>query len=170
MASEPVNVNEFQELARQALPNMYFDFYNGRIDMSTTIFVLLSAFSVPGEIATTRAAASPHEDKGSCLEAIATGMLDASLSWKDIEWVVRAVGGKNHVLFDGGVRRGTDISKVGRPVIYGLAAKGEYGVRRVIEMLKDELELTIALSGCPTVNDIIKSLVRTELDGLNCWL
>ncbi|THG13082.1 hypothetical protein TEA_029728 [Camellia sinensis var. sinensis] len=105
-------------------------------------------------------------DKGSRLEAIATGMLDASLSWK----VVRAVGGKNHVLFDGGVRRGTDISKVGRPVIYGLAAKGEYGVRRVIEMLKDELELTIALSGCPTVNDIIKSLVRTELDGLNCWL
>ncbi|GMQ08078.1 hypothetical protein CsSME_00051976 [Camellia sinensis var. sinensis] len=84
--------------------------------------------------------------------------------------VVRAVGGKNHVLFDGGVRWGTDISKVGRPVIYGLAAKGEYGVRRVIEMLKDELELTIALSGCPTVNDIIKSLVRTELDGLNCWL
>ncbi|CAL5443728.1 unnamed protein product [Camellia sinensis] len=87
-------------------------------------------------------------DKGSRLEAIATGMLHASLSWKDIEWlrsltnVVRAVGGKNHVLFDGGVRRGTDISKVGRPVIYGLAAKGEYGVRRVIETLKDELELT----------------------------
>ncbi|THF94698.1 hypothetical protein TEA_015560 [Camellia sinensis var. sinensis] len=99
-----------------------------------------------------------EEDKGSCLEAIATGMLDASLSWK----VVRAVGGKNHVLFDGGVRRGTDISKVGRPVIYGLAAKGEYGVRRVIEMLKDELELTIALSGCPTVNDIIKSLSHEQ--------
>ncbi|KAI7986857.1 Peroxisomal (S)-2-hydroxy-acid oxidase GLO4 [Camellia lanceoleosa] len=84
--------------------------------------------------------------------------------------VVHAVGGKIHVLFDGGVRRGTDISKVGRPVIYGLVAKGEYRVRRVIEMLKDELELTMALSGCPTVNDIIKSLVRTELDGLNCWL
>ncbi|KAF5951377.1 hypothetical protein HYC85_009321 [Camellia sinensis] len=74
-------------------------------------------------------ASSCNADKGSSLEAFATGMLYASLSWK-----------------------------VGRPVIYGLAAKGEYGVRRVIEMLKDELELTIALSGCPTVNDIIKSL------------
>ncbi|CAL5443726.1 unnamed protein product [Camellia sinensis] len=164
MASEPVNVNEFQELAR----------YERSRQPEQQLHIM---------------------DKGSRLEAIATGMLDASLSWKDIEWlrsltslpilikgmltleddklitmVVRAVGGKNHVLFDGGVRRGTDISKVGRPVIYGLAAKGEYGVRRVIEMLKDELELTIALSGCPTVNDIIKSLVRTELDGLNCWL
>ncbi|XP_028073116.1 peroxisomal (S)-2-hydroxy-acid oxidase GLO3-like [Camellia sinensis] len=149
MASEPANVNEFQELARQALPKISdfsFCLYQERSRQPEQQLHIM--------------------DKGSRLEAIATGMLDASLSWK----VVRAVGGKNHVLFDGGVRRGTDISKVGRPVIYGLAAKGEYGVRRVIEMLKDELELTIALSGCPTVNDIIKSLVRTELDGLNCWL
>ncbi|PWA52978.1 hypothetical protein CTI12_AA449140 [Artemisia annua] len=46
------------------------------------------------------------------------------------------------------------IVKTGRPVVYRLAAKGEYGARRVIEMLKDELELTMALSGCPTLNDI----------------
>ncbi|BBG98767.1 Aldolase-type TIM barrel family protein [Prunus dulcis] len=76
-----------------------------------------------------------------------------------LEEVVHAVGGRVPVLFDGGVRRGTDVFKalalgaqavlVGRPVVYGLAANGERGVRRVIEMLKDEFELTMALSGCP---------------------
>ncbi|XP_028122956.1 peroxisomal (S)-2-hydroxy-acid oxidase GLO4-like isoform X6 [Camellia sinensis] len=97
-----------------------------------------------------------------------------------LEEVVRAVGGKIPVLCDGGVRRGTDIFKalalgaqavmIGRPVLYGLAAKGEYGVRRVIEMLKDELELTMALSGCPTVKDVTRSHVRTEYDRFNCRL
>ncbi|KAE9467968.1 hypothetical protein C3L33_00099, partial [Rhododendron williamsianum] len=59
---------------------------------------------------------------------------------------------------------------IGRPILYGLAAKGEYGVRRVIEMLKAELELTMALSGCPTLKDITRSHVRTEQDRLNCRL
>ena len=60
--------------------------------------------------------------------------------------------------------------KIGRPVIYGLAAKGEYGVRRVIQMLKDELELTMALSGCPSVKDITRSHVRTERERLHSML
>lgn len=60
--------------------------------------------------------------------------------------------------------------QIGRPILYGLAAKGEYGVRRVIEMLKAELELTMALSGCPTLKDITRSHVRTEQDRLNCRL
>ncbi|KAI3455649.1 hypothetical protein Pfo_012312 [Paulownia fortunei] len=97
-----------------------------------------------------------------------------------LEEVVLAVQGKIPVLFDGGVRRVMDIFKalalgaqavmIGRPVIYGLAAMGEYGVRRVINMLKDELELTMALSGCCTVKDISRSHVRTEQDRLNCRL
>uniref|UniRef100_A0A251TP15 (S)-2-hydroxy-acid oxidase n=2 Tax=Helianthus annuus TaxID=4232 RepID=A0A251TP15_HELAN len=91
-----------------------------------------------------------------------------------LEEVVLAVQGRIPVLFDGGIRRGTDVFKalalgaqavmVGRPVLYGLAAKGEYGVKRVIEMLKDELELTMALSGCPTLNDITRNHVRTQID------
>ncbi len=60
--------------------------------------------------------------------------------------------------------------QVGRPVIYGLAAKGEYGVKRVIEMLKDELERTMALSGCPNVKDIARSHVRTENERLQSML
>ncbi|GMN36821.1 hypothetical protein TIFTF001_006317 [Ficus carica] len=91
-----------------------------------------------------------------------------------VEEVVHAVGGKVPVLLDGGVRRGTDVFKalalgaqavlVGRPVIYGLAAKGQNGVRSVIEMLKNELELTMALSGSPTLSDITRSHVRTQTD------
>ncbi|CAK9324770.1 unnamed protein product [Citrullus colocynthis] len=60
-----------------------------------------------------------------------------------LEEVVHAVKGKVPVLLDGGVRRGTDVFKalafgaqavlVGRPIIYGLAAKGEEGVRKVLE-------------------------------------
>ncbi|KAL9994053.1 putative (S)-2-hydroxy-acid oxidase [Helianthus debilis subsp. tardiflorus] len=91
-----------------------------------------------------------------------------------LEEVVVAVQGRIPVLFDGGIRRGTDVFKalalgaqavmVGRPVVFGLAAKGEYGVKRMIEMLKDELELTMALSGCPTLNDITRNHVRTQID------
>ncbi|PSS18126.1 Peroxisomal (S)-2-hydroxy-acid oxidase [Actinidia chinensis var. chinensis] len=364
MAEEPVNIKEFQELARKSLPKMYFDFINGgaedqhtlrenvaafrsitmrprilvdvsRIDMSTTILgyhtsspimigpTSMHKFAHPeGEIATARAAAACNtimvlscssacsveevasscnalrffqlyvykrrditavlvqraeangfkaivltvdtprigrreadiknrmiaprlknlegllsvevaSDKGSNLEAFTAATLDPSLCWKDIEWlrsvtslpilikgvltpqdaikaveagiagivvsnhggrqldyspasitvleqVVHAVGGKIPVLFDGGIRRGTDVFKalalgaqavmVGRPIIFGLAAKGEHGVRRVIEMLKDELELTMALSGCPTVKDITRNHVSTEHDRLNCRL
>ncbi|KAJ9179435.1 hypothetical protein P3X46_011223 [Hevea brasiliensis] len=97
-----------------------------------------------------------------------------------LEEVVDAVRGKVPVLLDGGIRRGTDVFKalalgaqgvfVGRPVIYGLAVKGEHGVRQVIEMLKNELELTMALSGCPSLKDISRSHVRTECERLQSML
>ncbi|XP_059641483.1 peroxisomal (S)-2-hydroxyacid oxidase GLO4-like isoform X2 [Cornus florida] len=307
MATEVVNVNEFQELARQALPKMYYDFYSGgaedqhtlrenveafrritirprilvdvsRIDTSTTILgyntaapIMIAPTSMhklahpEGEVATAKAAASCNtimalsfsstctveevaascnavrffqlyvckrrdmsallvqkaeqngfkaiiltvdnprlgrreadvknkmvrpqlrnfegllstevvSDKGSNFAAYTAQNFDDSLCWK----VIHAVGGKVPVLFDGGVRRGTDIFKalalgaqavlVGRPVLYGLAAMGEHGVRRVIEMLKDELELTMALSGCPTLKDITRNHVRTQRDLMQCKL
>lgn len=362
MAGEPVNVNEFQELARQALPKMYYDYYTGgaedqhtlkenvesfrriiirprilvdvsKIDMSTTILghktsapIMIAPTAMhklahhEGEVATARGAAAcdvimglsymstctveevatscnavrffqiyvykrrditalmvrraekngfgaiiltadtprlgrreadiknkmiaPQlknfeglisteyvSDKGSNIEALAAGTFDASLCWKDIEWlksitklpilikgiltsedaikaieagvagiivsnhgarqldyapatlsvleeVVHAVQGKVPVFFDGGVRRGTDIFKalalgakavlIGRAVIYGLAAKGELGVKQVIQMLKDEFELTMALSGCCSVDDITRSHVKTEKERFIC--
>ncbi|KAI5665369.1 hypothetical protein M9H77_15222 [Catharanthus roseus] len=95
-----------------------------------------------------------------------------------LEEVVSAVQGKIPVLVDGGVRRGTDVFKalargaqavmIGRPVVYGLSAKGENGVKTVINMLKDELELTMALAGCCTVKDITRQHVRTEHDRHRC--
>lgn len=49
--------------------------------------------------------------------------------------------------------------QIGRPVVYGLAANGEHGVRSVIKMLQNELELTMALAGCPTLRDITRNHV-----------
>ncbi|KAI3896868.1 hypothetical protein MKX03_013519 [Papaver bracteatum] len=97
-----------------------------------------------------------------------------------LEEVVQAVGGRIPVLLDGGIRCGTDVFKalalgaqavlIGRPVIYGLAAKGQYGVTRVIEMLQDELELTMSLCGCCSVKDITRNHVRTDREKLQSLL
>jgi isopentenyl diphosphate isomerase/L-lactate dehydrogenase-like FMN-dependent dehydrogenase len=72
--------------------------------------------------------------------------------------VVEAVADRAEVLLDGGVRRGSDVLKalalgarctlVGRAPLYGLAAGGEEGVRRVLELLRDEVALGLALLGC----------------------
>ncbi len=84
--------------------------------------------------------------------------------------IVEAVGGRAPVLVDGGVRRGTDIVKavalgaqavlVGRPYVWGLAARGEQGALHVIEMLREEFRLAMALCGCRSVADIHPGLVR----------
>ena len=84
--------------------------------------------------------------------------------------IVAAVGDRLEVYVDGGVRRGTDIVKAlalgaravlfGRPYIWGLAVDGEAGVRRVLEMLRIELELAMALCGVTSVDQISRDLVR----------
>ena len=68
------------------------------------------------------------------------------------------------------VRNGCDLIQIGRPVLFGLAAKGEGGVRTVLEMLKNELEISMALSGCPCIKDITRSHVRTPYDKLPSML
>lgn len=84
--------------------------------------------------------------------------------------VVDAVGERAEVLLDGGVRRGTDIIKalalgaravmVGRPYWWGLAADGGRGVGAVIEHLRDELDMAMALSGRPNIAAIGPDLLR----------
>jgi L-lactate dehydrogenase (cytochrome) len=78
--------------------------------------------------------------------------------------VLDAVGGRAEVLVDGGIRRGSDIAKavalgaravlLGRAYAYGLAANGEAGVTRAIEILTTELRRTMKLLGCATVQDL----------------
>ena len=85
--------------------------------------------------------------------------------------VVDAVNGRAEVYVDGGIRRGTDVLKaialgaravmIGRPVIWGLAVSGEEGVRTVLRMLRDELDLAMALAGAPTIADITRDLIAT---------
>ncbi|HUH59856.1 MAG TPA: alpha-hydroxy acid oxidase [Candidimonas sp.] len=78
--------------------------------------------------------------------------------------VVEAVDGRAPVLFDGGIRRGTDIFKalalgasailIGRPYIHGLATAGASGVAHVLHILRTELEIAMALTGRARLEDI----------------
>ncbi|HEX5222036.1 MAG TPA: alpha-hydroxy acid oxidase [Verrucomicrobiae bacterium] len=151
-----------------------------------------------------------------------TWMLDASVTWKDVDWlrsltklpvilkgicraedarraVENGVGGivvSNHggrqmdtapatievlprcaeavegrlpVLLDGGVRRGLDVLKaialgatavqVGRPVLWGLAAGGQQGVEAALGLLRQELDLAMALAGCPNLKAVTRDLI-----------
>ncbi|MFY3384195.1 alpha-hydroxy acid oxidase [Paracidovorax sp. MALMAid1276] len=87
--------------------------------------------------------------------------------------VVQAVHGAVPVLVDGGIRRGTDVLKamalgasavlVGRPAVYGLAHAGAAGVAHVLRLLRDELEIAMALTGCATLADASPALLGGDL-------
>jgi isopentenyl diphosphate isomerase/L-lactate dehydrogenase-like FMN-dependent dehydrogenase len=78
--------------------------------------------------------------------------------------VAEAVGGRVPVLLDSGVRAGADIFKalalgasavlIGRAYVYGLAVAGEAGVQEVLDNLRAELDLTMALAGCSSLADV----------------
>jgi isopentenyl diphosphate isomerase/L-lactate dehydrogenase-like FMN-dependent dehydrogenase len=84
--------------------------------------------------------------------------------------VVQAVNNRIPVLMDGGIRRGSDIVKamslgakavlIGRPYYWGLAAFGQLGVQRVIEMLHGEMMVAMAQSGIPNLASFDRSLVE----------
>ena len=94
--------------------------------------------------------------------------------------VVEAVGGKIPVLIDSGFRRGTDIFKalalgakgvcIGRPYLWGLAAFGQPGVERALELLTEELAMR--MNGTPTIARITRRFVTGEtrscLSRLSC--
>ncbi len=85
--------------------------------------------------------------------------------------VVAAVDGRLEVYLDGGIRRGTDVLKalalgaravlIGRPLFWGLAVDGEAGLRTVLQMLRDELDIAMGMCGRPTIDSIDISLLGT---------
>jgi len=86
--------------------------------------------------------------------------------------IVEALAGGMPVLVDGGIRRGTDVLKamalganavlLGRPYIHGLANAGAMGVAHVLRLLRDELEIAMALCGCSRLDQATRSLLYPQ--------
>ncbi len=84
--------------------------------------------------------------------------------------IVAAVGEQVDIVLDGGIRRGHDVVKalalgakavgIGRPYLYGLAAAGQAGVERALQILQAEFERTLALIGCPDIRELHPGLLR----------
>jgi L-lactate dehydrogenase (cytochrome) len=83
--------------------------------------------------------------------------------------IVDAVAGRAEVILDGGVRRGADVVKalalgaracmIGKAFNYGVAAAGQTGVEKAIDILQTEIDRTLALIGRPTLADLDRSAV-----------
>ncbi len=119
------------------------------------------------------------DDAAACVDAGATGIVVSNHGGRQLDGaitgtealpdVVAAVGDRVEVYVDGGIRRGTDVVKalalgaravlVGRPVLWGLAVGGADGVRDVLRDLATELDLAMALCGCPNLADVTNDLV-----------
>jgi len=92
----------------------------------------------------------------------------------EVKEALRQIGmdGKMDLFVDGGIRRASDIFKavalgakavgLGRPCIYSLAAYGQDGVERMLQILKDELTMVMRLMGTPTFKDIQPNMVQTR--------
>ena len=84
--------------------------------------------------------------------------------------IVEAVGGQIEIILDGGIRRGTHVLKalalganacmIGRPYLYGLAAGGQQGVARVLDLLRTEIELDMKLMGCRSISEVTTACLR----------
>ena len=85
--------------------------------------------------------------------------------------IVEAVAGRIEVYVDGGIRRGSDVVKAlalgaravlaGRAPLWGLACEGEVGATRVLQLLRDEIELALALCGCTSPEGVSKAHLGT---------
>lgn len=120
------------------------------------------------------------DDAAAAIDAGAAGVivsnhggrnLDSGLSTiRALSGVVAAVGGSVPVLLDGGVRRGTDVMKalalgadavlVGRPVLWGLTVAGVDGVHAVLDLVRRELAMAMALCGVRRIADIDGDLLQ----------
>ncbi len=83
--------------------------------------------------------------------------------------IAERLAGRVPLLVDGGIRRGTDVLKalalgadavmIGRPYVYGLAVAGALGVAQVLHILRSELEMAMALTGCATLADVTRDVI-----------
>jgi L-lactate dehydrogenase (cytochrome) len=95
----------------------------------------------------------------------------ASSSISVLSEIVDAIAGRCEVMFDGGVRSGQDIAKalalgargalIGKSFLYALSAAGEAGVTKAIEIMRNELRVTLALTGTSTIDAVGPHILRT---------
>lgn len=96
--------------------------------------------------------------------------LDTAVATADVlPRIAQKLAGDIPILVDGGIRRGTDVLKaialgatavmVGRPYVYGLANAGAVGVAHVLRLLRDELEVAMALTGCATLSQVSAKVI-----------
>ena len=106
-----------------------------------------------------------HGIKGFIISNHGGRVLDTCLSpLTALELIKKVVPADFPLIYDGGIRRGSDVFKaialgasavmIGRPYIYGLATAGALGVAHVIKILKEEFEITMALMGTATLSEI----------------
>ena len=137
-----------------------------RFAAETTLPVLVKGILTPEDARL----AHEHGAAGIVVSNHGGRQLDTVLSGADaLPPIVDEVGDRLDVLVDGGIRRGTDVLKalaigaravmVGRPILWGLAVEGADGVRRVLELLLDELDLALALAGVPQAEALDAGLV-----------
>jgi len=124
------------------------------------------------------------EDAKAAAEAGATALIVSNHGGRQLDGapssismlpkVAEAVGSTTEVLFDGGVRSGQDILRalalgaksclIGRSYIYGLGAGGESGVLKAIEIMRKELDVSMALTGINRIDEIGTSVLSRERD------
>jgi L-lactate dehydrogenase (cytochrome) len=125
---------------------------------------------------------STGDDARRALDAGAVGVvvsnhggrqLDSSrATLRTLPEIVSAINGRGTILMDGGIRRGSDIAKAlclgahavlcGRAYAWGLAAAGEAGVRRAVEILRADFERTLRLLGCRSSEELDRTLVEAS--------
>jgi 4-hydroxymandelate oxidase len=86
-----------------------------------------------------------------------------------MEEIMEKVGGRVVIMVDGGFRRGSDVLKglafgaslvgLGRPILYGLAADGQQGVRDVVTAITSELKRILSMVGAPNVQQVGKDVL-----------
>ncbi len=86
--------------------------------------------------------------------------------------ITESLNGALPLLYDGGIKRGTDVLKalalgasavlVGRAAMYGLSIAGASGVAHVLNLIRQELEVAMALTGCHTLADVGPQVLRSK--------
>jgi (S)-mandelate dehydrogenase len=122
------------------------------------------------------------DDAARCIELGADGVILSNHGARQLDDAVSPLGvlpsarascnSRGTLLLDGGIRRGSDVVKavafgadavlLARATLYGLAVDGMAGALRVIDIVKDEIDRTIAMLGCPRVRDLGSQYVRAS--------